>query len=220
MDGRQTMAGKPARYMKSRCYPVVGATLATLLCLVSGWVVYQRFTTSAIVPSAIDLPLADSELPKADSPATQPTLAPSAKPVPTTAAQPVEALPDKRTGTASSRNGVLRIGNPTSYPVRVALLPKQEAKQGSGKAASAIAQPEEPASYEVPAHWDFAPQEGGANGLLVSLPDRTLKLKKGDVLVAFAQDGSGRYWGPYVVDETAMPTWNPNAVEWQLILQP
>ncbi|XHX75756.1 MAG: hypothetical protein RBJ76_15010 [Stenomitos frigidus ULC029] len=210
--------------MKSRYYPVVGATLATLLCLVSGWVVYQRFTTSPIVPSTIDLPLADSELPKADSPATQPTdqptLAPTAKPVPTTVTQPVEALPDKPTGTTSSRNGVLRIGNPTSYPVRVALLPQKEAKQGSGKAELAIAQPEEPASYEVPAHWDFAPEEGGANGLLVSLPDRTLKLKKGDVLVAFAQDGSGRYWGPYVVDETAIPTWNPKAVEWQLILQP
>ncbi|MBD2074172.1 hypothetical protein H6F86_09760 [Phormidium sp. FACHB-592] len=213
--------------MKLRCYPVVGATLATLLCLVSGWVVYQRFTTSAIVPSAIDLPSADSELPKAApaSPATQPTnqptLAPSAKPVPVpTAAQPVEALPDKRVGTASIRSGVLRVGNPTSYPVRVALLPKQEVKQGSGKTESAIAQPDEPSSYEVPAHWDFAPEEGGANGLLVSLPDRTLKLKRGDVLVAFAQDGSGRYWGPYVVDETAMPTWNPKAVEWQLILQP
>jgi hypothetical protein len=221
------MAGKPARYIKSRWYPTIGAALATLLCLVSGWVVYQRFTTSAIVPSAIDLPLADSELPKAatDLPATQPTnqptTAPSAEPTPVpTAAQPVEALPDKRAGRVSDRNGVLRVGNPTGYPVRVALLPKQEAKQGSGKAESAIAQSEEPASYEVPAHWDFAPEEGGADGLLVSLPDRTLKLKKGDVLVAFAQDGSGRYWGPYVVDETAMPTWNPKAVEWQLILQP
>ena len=221
------MAGKPARYLKSRCYPVVGATLATLLCLVSGWVVYQRFTTSAIVPSTIDLPLADSELPKATTaspdpqPTNQPTLAPDAKSVPVpTAAQPVEALPDKRSGTASIRHGVLRIGNPTSYPVRGALLPQKEAKQGSGKAESAIAQLDEPASYEVPAHWDFAPEEGGANGLLVSLPDRALKLKKGDVLVAFAQDGSGRYWGPYIVDETAMPTWNPKAVEWQLILQP
>ena len=220
------MAGKPARYLKSRCSPVIGATLATLLCLVSGWVVYQRFTTSAIVPSAIDLPLADSELPKAapepptTQPTNQPTTAPSAKPAPIpTADQPVETRPDKRAGTASIRYGVLRIGNPTSYPVRVALLPQKETKQGSGT-ESAIAQSGEPLSYEVPAHWDFAPEEGGANGLLVSLPDRTLKLKKGDVLVAFAQDGSGRYWGPYVVDETAMPTWNPKAVEWQLILQP
>ncbi|HEY9883113.1 MAG TPA: hypothetical protein V6C98_05835, partial [Thermosynechococcaceae cyanobacterium] len=77
--------------------------MATLLCLVSGWVVYQRFTTSAIVPSSIDLPLADSELPKAatDLPATQPTnqptTAPSAKPAPvSTADQPVEARSDKR----------------------------------------------------------------------------------------------------------------------------
>jgi hypothetical protein len=75
-------------------------------------------------------------------------------------------------------------------------------------------------NYELPAHWDFAPEEGGTQGLLVSLPDRALKLKKGDVLVAFAQDGSGRYWGPYVVDKTALPLWNAKAVEWQLILQP
>jgi hypothetical protein len=105
---------------------------------------------------------------------------------------------------------MFRVGNPTSYPVRVALLSQKTVATAQTGAAR----------YELPAHWDFSPEEGGAEGLLVSLPDRTLKLKKGDILVAFAQDGSGRYWGPYVVDETALPTWNAKAVEWQLILPP
>lgn len=209
------MAGKLIRDVKSRCYPAIGVTLAALLCLISAWVVSRRFTTSAIVPSAIDtFPLASSELPKA---AAQPTTAPSVKRLlPRAASQPADVLPGKRTGTAGIRYGVLRIGNPTGYPVRVALL----SRKGSDEAESAIAKVSEPLGYEVPAHWDFAPEEGGANGLLVSLPDRALKLKKGDVLVAFAQDGSGRYWGPYVVDETAVPVWKTKAVEWQLILQP
>jgi hypothetical protein len=37
--------------------------------------------------------------------------------------------------------------------------------------------------------------------------------------VAFAQDGSRRYWGPYVVGETSSPEWNPQTQEWQLVLQ-
>jgi hypothetical protein len=144
VDGRQTMAGKPARYIKSRWYPTIGAALATLLCLVSGWVVYQRFTTSAIVPSAIDLPLADSELPKAatDLPATQPTnqptTAPSAEPTPVpTQPSPLRRfLTSVRVGLATGM-GVLRIGNPTSYPVRVALLPKKsKARQRQGSRRS------------------------------------------------------------------------------------
>jgi hypothetical protein len=62
--------------------------------------------------------------------------------------------------------------------------------------------------------------EGGSKGLLLSLPQETLKLKKGDVLVAFAQDGSRQYWGPYVVGETPSPVWNQKQAEWQLVLKP
>ena len=107
---------------------------------------------------------------------------------------------------AAKRQGTLRISNPTEYPVRVALLSK----------SPAAPKPE----FDIPAHWDFAPQEGGDRGLIVSLPDRSIKLKQGDVLVAFAQDGSRRYWGPYVVGETPIPVWNPKLAEWQLTLQP
>jgi hypothetical protein len=55
---------------------------------------------------------------------------------------------------------------------------------------------------------------------LLSLPEQSLDLQPGDVLVGFAQDGSRRYWGPYVVVETDLPLWVPEGQEWQLVLQP
>ncbi|MFB2975509.1 hypothetical protein [Microseira sp. BLCC-F43] len=105
--------------------------------------------------------------------------------------------------------GTLRVSNQSTHPVRLALLPVQSnAKSGKQPA------------YGAPAHWDFAPGEGGSRGLVLALPDGNLKLNRGDVLVAFAQDGSSRYWGPYVVGETGVPLWNSQRSEWQLILQP
>jgi len=101
-------------------------------------------------------------------------------------------------------SGHLRVSNRSEHPVRVALLSKRQAKESYGK----------------PAHWDFAPGEGGGKGLMLSLPDGNLQVKRGDILVVFAQDGSRRYWGPYVAGETPSPAWNNTAVEWQLILQP
>lgn len=103
----------------------------------------------------------------------------------------------------SSAPGQLRVSNQTLHPIRVALLLKPTGKK----------------SYLKPAHWDFAPQEGASQGLILSLPDRNLEIKPGDILVAFAQDGSRQYWGPYVVGETALPIWNNTAKEWLLILQ-
>lgn len=100
--------------------------------------------------------------------------------------------------------GNLRVSNPTEHPVRVALLSRQITQK----------------TYGEPTHWDFSPMEGGTQGLKVSLPQGDLKLKKGDILVAFAQDGSRLYWGPYVVGETPAPSWNAQKAEWQLILQP
>jgi len=101
------------------------------------------------------------------------------------------------------------MSNQTDQPVRLALLARQS------ETASAPRQ----TTYGNPAHWDFAPGEGSANGLILSLPDGNLKLKTGDILVAFAQDGSRRYWGPYVVGETADPIWNRQTGEWQLSLK-
>lgn len=108
----------------------------------------------------------------------------------------------------------LRLSNQTDYPVRIAFLPKQV---GARKQQSATLKQ---SVYGEPGHWDFAPQEGANSGLVLSLPEGIVQLEKGDVLIAFAQDGSGRYWGPYIVGETSSPVWNRQKSEWQLILQP
>jgi hypothetical protein len=107
-------------------------------------------------------------------------------------------------------SGSLRMSNKTTQPVRLALL----ARQSSLKSATA-----NKSKSDIPAHWDFAPEEGSEKGLVLSLPQANLRLEKGDILVAFAQDGSRRYWGPYVVGETSSPQWNPQTQEWQLVLQ-
>ncbi len=103
--------------------------------------------------------------------------------------------------------GSLRMSNQTDQPVRLAMLARSPVKGEKTQT-----------NYDVPAHWDFAPREGNEKGLILSLPQGNLKLEKGDILVAFAQDGSRRYWGPYVVGETSIPVWNPQGKEWQLIL--
>jgi hypothetical protein len=105
----------------------------------------------------------------------------------------------------SGDQGLLRMSNQTEQPVRVALLARRSTTEGGSS---------------MPAHWDFAPSEGSEKGLILSLPNGKFKLGKGDILVAFAQDGSRRYWGPYVVGETSLPKWNPQQREWQLIISP
>ncbi|MEH2252026.1 hypothetical protein [Nostoc sp.] len=123
---------------------------------------------------------------------------------------PVLADRDKSASKVKDQ-GTLRISNQTNQPVRLALLARQSVEKGSGTKQT---------NYDVPAHWDFAPQEGSDKGLILSLPQNNLKLEKGDILVAFAEDGSRRYWGPYVVGETQLPKWNSQNREWQLVLSP
>jgi hypothetical protein len=106
--------------------------------------------------------------------------------------------------------GNLRISNQSVHPIRVALRARPLKESGSKDATEK--------TFAAPAHWDFEPGEGSTGGLMVSLPDRAIKLKKGDVLVAFAQDGSQRYWGPYIVGETDQPNWNSQTNEWELTL--
>ncbi len=124
---------------------------------------------------------------------------PTARPTPVSpsvAASPVAPL----------RNG-LRVSNRSAYALRLVLLSHQSSKQTGSK-------------YEArPAHWDFDPHEGSQQGLLLSLPKQKLTLETGDVLVAFALDGSRQYWGPYVVGETADPVQSATSQEWQLIFR-
>ncbi|MBD2123872.1 hypothetical protein H6F68_23590 [Trichocoleus sp. FACHB-262] len=117
---------------------------------------------------------------------------------------------------ATPNPGGLRVSNTTDHPVRVALLAQQSL---ASSAQASLAPTGKAPVYGQPAHWDFAPGEGSAQGLALSLPEGSLQLKKGDVLVAFAQDGSRRYWGPYVIGETDQPLWNDQNSEWQLSLQ-
>lgn len=132
-----------------------------------------------------------------------------AKPLPSVKQEtPAGSSPQSSDATAIS--GALRVRNQTEQPLRVALLTQ------SATNSSATSKPK----YGEPVHWDFAPGEGSSQGLILSLPEGNLKLHKGDVIVAFAQDGSRRYWGPYVVGETDAPLLNRKTSEWQLILQP
>ncbi|MFN6325871.1 MAG: hypothetical protein ACK4WN_10190 [Aphanizomenon sp.] len=134
--------------------------------------------------------------------------------------QPVESSSQKRESTVLSYrvnsdtktkvSGLLRVSNKTTQPVRLVLL----ARQLSQKSANA-----NKIRSTTPAHWDFAPEEGSETGLVLSLPQANLRLEKGDILVAFAQDGSRHYWGPYVVGETSSLQWQPQRQEWQLVLQ-
>lgn len=134
--------------------------------------------------------------------------------------QPVESSSQKRESTVLSDQvnsdtktkipGLLRVSNKTTQPIRLVLL----ARQLSQKSANANKIKSTP-----PAHWDFAPEEGSERGLVLSLPQANLRLEKGDILVAFAQDGSRQYWGPCVVGETSSPQWQPQRQEWQLVLQ-
>jgi hypothetical protein len=122
------------------------------------------------------------------------------------------AKPTTKNSPALSKSaGTLRMSNQTYQPVRLALLARQSAVKNSAASKT---------QAHLPAHWDFDPQEGSQKGLILSLPEGNLKLDKGDILVAFAQDGSRRYWGPYVVGETSSPKWNSQTKEWQLELIP
>lgn len=203
------MWGKVDETVKAKVFPVVTIAAATVLLLgglglILGWVQIE------IVPTPTDtLSTTTAEEPVAEItpfPQIRPDalVLPSPTPEDPTIAQ---TAPGKSSGTI--RQGALRVSNRTEYPIRVALL----SQQAKGKDKS------DP-PYAAPAHWDFAPQEGANRGLLLSLPNVNLRIKKGDVLVAFAQDGSRRYWGPYVVGETENPVWNSRTQEWQLVIDP
>ena len=185
--------------VKSSVYPAV---LIALLGLVG--LVLRQFTVSIETINS-ESPLSNTVEPNSQSSSIKPFSIPNSVSTPT---EPVKKYtppmsspePVRRTG-----KGALRITNQSEQPVRVALLVRP-------RATSEASAP--------PAHWDFAPGEGSREGLILSLPQGNLNLKKGDILFAFAQDGSRRYWGPYVVGETPIPIWNQQTSEWQLVLQP
>jgi ribosomal protein S30 len=112
----------------------------------------------------------------------------------------------------------LRVRNISPYPVRVVLMSQQSASQQPAS-QQAVQNNSSSSPYRAPVHWDFAPDEGSKAGLLLSLPEGNFTLKKGDVLMAFALDGSRHYWGPYIVGKTGGLS-RSKASEWQLVLKP
>ncbi|NDJ19344.1 hypothetical protein [Myxacorys almedinensis] len=175
-------------------HPAFKVAIAVAILLTGGWLLLQRFQ--------IGIEFSPAESNQVPVIKTQPSEAPAAS----APATPTTTKPDP--ADVAARQGKLRVSNRSVHPLRVALLSRQSGKTKAGAAAR----------FATPAHWDFAPQEGSTEGLLVSLPDREIKLKQGDVVVAFAQDGSQRYWGPFVVGESDRPDWNPQAAEWELVL--
>jgi len=152
-----------------------------------------------------------SQLQKNESSSVSPEKA-NASTLQTDVSTPTDSVPasNYNSNGKALHQGSLRISNQTEQPLRLALLARARVKGSDSKKTN----------YDIPAHWDFAPQEGSEKGLILSLPNGKLQLEKGDILVAFAQDGSRRYWGPYVVSETSSPTWNTEQGEWQLVISP
>lgn len=152
------------------------------------------------------------------TPTTSPTTSPSPRAVAPSPPSPVQAL----------KNG-LRVSNQSDYALRVVLLSQSPAMSNEAQTNGAQTNGAQTNGAQTnsalkrdrkPAHWDFAPSEGSQEGLLLSLPSGKLTLERGDILVAFALDGSRRYWGPYVVGETTVPVQSPATDEWQMILRP
>jgi hypothetical protein len=185
---------------KTRLVIIIAASTVMLLGLLV-WILSQ-FHVDIVVTPISELSASDSIEPFASSdidalPEPLPSAAPKiAKTSPLWNPQPQRP--------ANPIAGKFRASNHTNYPV-----------QRSSEATSNRSTP-----YRPPAHWDFAPLEGSHQGLILSLPEGQLQVQPGDVWVAFAQDGSQRYWGPYVVSETAEPAWNQRVQEWQLIVKP
>lgn len=167
-------------------------------------------------PSELDTSSSATQTSQSQSTVSSVSTLPGSALVPSTAVEN-KTQDAKKTVTAYRPNssskasplGNLRLSNQTNQPVRLALLSRRSLAKGSSGHQDA-----------VPAHWDFAPNEGSDKGLVLSLASGNLELQKGDILVAFAQDGSRRYWGPYIVGETSSPNWNSQGKEWQLILSP
>ncbi len=191
--------------MKAKGNPATKIALFTAVLLIGGWLVLKRFQIEVAVTPPDSVPMIKTDPSKTDE------LNSFKKEQPLSTASPIDKVDPAM---AAARQGTLRVSNRSDHSLRVALLSRQP-KSTNAKSGEAT-----PAGFGSPSHWDFSPNEGSEKGLLVSLPNRTVMLKKGDVVVAFAQDGSQRYWGPYVVGETAQPTWNSQAAEWELALEP
>jgi hypothetical protein len=130
-------------------------------------------------------------------------------PPPVVTQKEVVAIADAAPLPEGFRQGKMRVSNLSIHPVRVVILPQKSDTLTVGV-------PDGKSPYSQPFHWDFAPGEGGQKGLPLALPTGELALNSGDVVTVFAQDGSQRYWGPYVLDRVSQPQWNDPEQGWLL----
>ncbi len=114
--------------------------------------------------------------------------------------EPTRVLTEIASSSRVGGPGFFRVGNRTPFPIRLVVLLRS---------GDYLVQPER-------AYWDFAPGEGGQGGLVLSVGEDPLELRPGDVVVGFAIDGTGQYWGPWVVGESQYPGWNPRQQGWIL----
>jgi len=185
--------------IRQKLYPAIIAMLMVALgaALLSRWQVSIETESPQVSPVVSPTPSVEPSR----SPSPTPAVRSPAALRPPTPSPTASASVSGNSSTGNLRTGSLRVSNQTTHPVRVALLPSINT------------------AFQEPVHWDFAPDEGSDRGLRLSLPDGELQVHEGDILVAFAEDGSRRYWGPYVIGKTNLPVWD-KAQEWQLILQP
>lgn len=230
------------REIKLKVYPSLAAALGLIILglllsrfTMTIWV--EPATSPAITAPPTPLPQdrnePDGDGPRSPLPLPSPAVSPLATPAAVTTPDrsgteinpqilPSDNLDDSPFAdpVSSTSVGQLRVSNQTQHPIRVALLfqtPESAATPDSNSIASGTSRS---AFSSEPVHWDFAPQEGSAKGLILSLPEGNLSLRPGDVVIAFAEDGSRRYWGPYIVGQTAWPIWDQQTQEWLLTLQP
>ncbi|WP_414550368.1 hypothetical protein [Anabaena sp. CCY 0017] len=193
---------------------IAACALGLIAFMVGCWEISVTFepedtaTPSTVSPQTSD----ENVIPVTRVPSPKVTLNPDVTQTNKVGLNDTHILADREDSTATVKNqGTLRMSNQTDQPVRLALLARQSQVKDDGNQKT---------NSNVPAHWDFDPQEGSEQGLILSLPNGNLKLETGDIIVAFAQDGSRRYWGPYVVGETPIPEWNTQKREWLLVLSP
>ncbi len=190
-------------------YPLNGRSLTLGLLLAGGLIVLGLL---AFVSSRYQIDILISPLNERASESE------TALPVPPLASNVVKPTPGSPLwnpnpqNSGSPRPGTLRVSNQTQHPIRLVLL-EQPQTLGTGEAKKTK-------FLKAPAHWDFAPGEGSAQGLVVSLPEGSVSVKPGDISMAYAQDGTLLDWGPHVVSQTTQPVWNSRLQEWQFILRP
>jgi hypothetical protein len=206
--------GSVTNDLKLKIYPAVIGILGAFL--VASLLFNVEVQVERGIPAEGTVPT-DRDFPPLSDPSQTLITEPLAPETPTPATEPALVAPESAVAVGVDAQGSLRVSNQTDNPLRVALLRQ---RLGEVSVDEVPASSEEILPFDQPVHWDFAPNEGRAKGLILSLPTGELQLQPGDVLVAFAQDGSRRYWGPYVVGETAAPVWNSETTEWQLILRP